>query len=102
MDSDQGSGFEDDNDKFGDKDLEEAQNRSFGRKRPDFACLKSDEKNLKPSEKEKEDGEIQLAHDKDAGNYSIEEYKDWTETNEGKFLDVKAHLHYRAYAQESV
>jgi hypothetical protein len=102
MDSPLGSEFEDDDDQYGDNVLEEAQNGSFGRKRPDFANLKSDEKNLKPSEKEKEDGEIQPAHDKDAGNYSIKEYKDWTETNKGEFLDVKAHLHYRAYTQESV
>ena len=56
MDSPLGSAFEDDSDEFGDKELEEAQNKSYGRKRPDFATLKSDDKNLKPSEKEKEDG----------------------------------------------
>ena len=78
MDSPLGSEFEDDNDQCGDNDLEEAQNRSFGKKRPDFADLKSDEKNLKTSEKGKEDGEIQPAHDKDAGIYSLPEYKVWS------------------------
>ena len=67
MDSPLSSEYEDDDDQCGDKDLEEAQNGSFGRKRPDFVNLKSDEKNLKNSEKGKEDGEIQPAHDKDAG-----------------------------------
>ena len=82
--------------------LEGAQHGTFGKKRPDFANLKSDEENLKPLEKEKEEGEIQTAHDKDAGLYSHEEYKAWTETNKDEFLKVKAHVHYRAYAQESV
>ena len=91
MDSPLGSDFEDDGDEFSDKDLEEAQNRSFGRKRPDFVNLKSDEKNLKPSEKEKEDREIHPAHDKDAGQYSLKEYKDWEEANMDKLLEVKAH-----------
>ena len=62
MDSNQGSDFEDDDDPNGDKELEEAQSGIFGKKRPDFANLKSDEENLKPLEKGKEDGEIQTAH----------------------------------------
>ena len=86
MDSDLGSEFDDDDNPGRDKELEEAQNGTFGRMRPNFANLKSEEENLKPSEKEKEDGEIQPAHDKDAGQYSTKEYKDWTETNKGKFL----------------
>ena len=51
-------GTDSDDDRFGDKDLEEAQNGTFGRKRPDFESLKSDDKNLKSPEKEKEDREI--------------------------------------------
>ena len=95
-------GTDSDDDRFGDKELERAQNGSFGRKRPDFKNLKSEATNLKPLDKEKEDGEIQPAHEKDAGVYSIQEYKDWTEANKGEFLKVKSHVHYRAYAQESV
>ena len=102
MDSPLSSDFEDDGKEFGDKELEEAQSKSYGRKRPDFATLKSNDKNLKPSEKEKEDGEIHPDHDKDAGQYSPKEYKAWEEANMDKLLDVKAHLHYLAYAQESV
>ena len=95
-------GSDSDDERFGDKELERAQNGSFGRKRPDFKNLKSEATNLKPLDKEKEDGEIQPAHEKDAGVYSIQEYKDWTEANKGEFLKVKSHVHYRAYAQESV
>jgi hypothetical protein len=101
MDSPLGSEFEG-KDPNRDNIFEGAQHGTFGKKRPDFANLKSDKENLKPLKKEKEDGEIQTAHDKDAGLYSHEEYKDWTETNKDKFLEVKAHVHYRAYAQESV
>jgi hypothetical protein len=101
MDSPLSSEYEDEDDQYGDKDLEEAQNRTFGKKRPDFKSLKSDEGNLKPLEKGKEDGEIQTAHDEDAGKYSPKEYADWVDANKEKFLEVKSHLHYRAYTKES-
>jgi len=101
MDSPLSSDFEDDGDEFGDSKLEKAQSKPYGRKRPDFAALKSDDENPKPSEKEKEDGEIHPDHDKDAGLYSPKEYEDWTEANKDEFLKVKAHVHYCAYAQES-
>lgn len=97
-------GTDSDDSQFGDKALEEAQNRTFGRKRPGFANLKSDDENLKSPEKEreKEDGEIQPAHEQDAGLYSPNEYKAWEEANKEDFLKVKSHVHYRAHVQESV
>jgi len=68
MSRDSSSNAESVGDTARDKDLEQAQHSTFGRKRPDF-------KNLKSSEKEKEDGEIQPAHDKAAGLSPPEEYK---------------------------
>ena len=103
MSSDSSSNYESDGDTARDKDLEKAQNDTFGRKRPSFQNLKSEEKkNLKSLEKEKEEGEIQPANDNDAGQYSPEEYKAWQEANMDKFLEVKSKQHICAFVQESV
>ena len=68
MSSDSGSNYDSDGDMGRDKELKRAQNANFGRERPNFQNLKSEKKkNLKFSEKEKEDGEIQPANDNDAG-----------------------------------